>query len=78
MVEQLGFASIHDPIYVRLGFMAGTGGGGGTERQIIGDLEKYTLQIFPFFFAIRSSLCVHNCLKGQPCVGKTDVLLDRG
>ena len=41
MVEQPAFASIHDPIYVRLAFMAK-----GREAQMIGDLEKRGLQTF--------------------------------
>lgn len=71
MVEQPGFASIHDPIDVRLGFMAE----GGGELQIIGNLENCTLQIFPGNI-YNLLLLVRNCFKGQPCVGKTDVLLD--
>ena len=75
-LEQSGFASIHDPIDVRLGFMT-EGGGNRTSNSELQDLEKCTLQIFSGNdFACASLLLVRNCFKGQPCVGKTDVLLD--
>ena len=40
MVEQPRFSSIHDPIYVRLGFMAEGGGGGRRTSNHISDLEN--------------------------------------